>query len=344
MDADDADPYAARPSRAYVHADAAASAPPPPPHTSAPGEPAAPYARGGGGGGNDGNDGDDGGNGGNDNDNGGGGDDDEPLFGGTPFRDAAPGGSATQGAASDVDSDKDAYYALLNLDRSASEAEIRDAYKSLAIVLHPDKHTDPARKAAAEAQFRHVRAAYEVLSSRERRAVYDHFGAAGLTSSWTVSTRGQTAAELRTEIERDVLAQRVKEAEGLVQSRADFAAHIDASALLAPPERVPRPAARNGLPVTFEDRWNRVGVTQLLGKHSFDTQVTEATSVQFSGHMLSRQGLGGGNFLGTIKTQVSPRFSSEWSCSLLRPRILTHKGSYAFDSNTYVLTCAPSCV
>lgn len=331
MDADTPDPYAARPSRAYVRADAEAASnaardaqPTPADAHSRPPESRA---------------GPDGASArhGIDAEGSGDGDEDEPLFGGTPFRDSAPGAESAPGRSEqDQAGDKDEFYALLNVDKTASEVAIKDAYKTLAIVLHPDKHPDPERKAAAEAQFRRVRAAYEVLSNPEQRAVYDHLGTAGLSSPWTVAQRGQTAAELRAEIERDVLVRRVREAEGLISSKADFAAHVDASALFAVPERVPRPAARAGEEVTWSDRWNRVGVTQLMGKHSFETQATNSSWVNFSGHMLSRNGMGGGNFVGTLKTQVSPRFSSEWTCSLLRPRILTHKGSYAVDPNTYV--------
>ena len=52
--------------------------------------------------------------------------DDEPLFGGTPFRDAHTGGDLSGS------SDVRAYYSLLNVDRDATEDEIRDAYKTLA--------------------------------------------------------------------------------------------------------------------------------------------------------------------------------------------------------------------
>jgi molecular chaperone DnaJ len=71
------------------------------------------------------------------------------------------------------------YYDVLGVSRNASEAEIKKAFRQLARMLHPDvnKH-DPQ----AEERFKEAAAAYEVLSDRERRAIYDRFGEQGLRS------------------------------------------------------------------------------------------------------------------------------------------------------------------
>ena len=68
------------------------------------------------------------------------------------------------------------YYELLGVTRTASDAEIKRAFRALARELHPDVSAEPD----AERRFRDVAEAFEVLSDPERRATYDRFGKAGL--------------------------------------------------------------------------------------------------------------------------------------------------------------------
>ncbi len=66
------------------------------------------------------------------------------------------------------------YYAILGVPRSADEKEIKSAYRKLARKYHPD--VNPNDK-SAEAKFKEVSEAYEVLSDPEKRKAYDQFGA-----------------------------------------------------------------------------------------------------------------------------------------------------------------------
>ena len=66
------------------------------------------------------------------------------------------------------------YYGTLGVDKSASQAEIQRAYRRLARKFHPDVNRDPA----AEARFKSIGEAYEVLKDPEKRAKYDQFGSA----------------------------------------------------------------------------------------------------------------------------------------------------------------------
>jgi molecular chaperone DnaJ len=77
------------------------------------------------------------------------------------------------------------YYEVLGVDRSCGEAEIKKAFRGLARELHPDVSEAPD----AEERFREVVEAYEVLSKRETRELYDRYGHAGLrTGGFTPTT------------------------------------------------------------------------------------------------------------------------------------------------------------
>ena len=69
------------------------------------------------------------------------------------------------------------HYAVLGVSQSASEAEIKKAYRRLARQYHPDQNPDDPE---AEAKFKDVANAYEVLGDPDRKARYDRFGDDGL--------------------------------------------------------------------------------------------------------------------------------------------------------------------
>jgi len=74
------------------------------------------------------------------------------------------------------------YYEVLSVSKNASAADIKKAYRRLAMKHHPDRNAgDDAGK--AEQQFKEIKAAYEVLSDEQKRAAYDQFGHAGVDGS-----------------------------------------------------------------------------------------------------------------------------------------------------------------
>jgi len=82
------------------------------------------------------------------------------------------------------------YYEVLEVGRTVSEADLKSAYRRLAVLYHPDKNPGDA---AAEDQFKEAAEAYSVLSDTEQRKRYDRFGHAGVASgagSWNAQGFG----------------------------------------------------------------------------------------------------------------------------------------------------------
>jgi molecular chaperone DnaJ len=69
------------------------------------------------------------------------------------------------------------YYEVLGVAKNVSEAELKTAYRRLAMKLHPDRNPGDRQ---AEQQFKEAKEAYEVLADPRKRAAYDQFGHAGV--------------------------------------------------------------------------------------------------------------------------------------------------------------------
>src|SRR5258707_7746925 len=70
------------------------------------------------------------------------------------------------------------YYEVLGVARSASDQEIKSAYRKLAMQYHPDRNAEPE----AEDKFKEASEAYAILADADKRAAYDRFGHAAVSS------------------------------------------------------------------------------------------------------------------------------------------------------------------
>ncbi|KAF5204797.1 Chaperone protein dnaj [Thalictrum thalictroides] len=70
------------------------------------------------------------------------------------------------------------YYNILKVNRNATDDDLKKSYRRLAMKWHPDKN--PNNKSEAEAKFKQISEAYDVLSDPQKRAIYDQYGEEGL--------------------------------------------------------------------------------------------------------------------------------------------------------------------
>jgi molecular chaperone DnaJ len=120
---------------------------------------------------------------------------------------------------------KEDFYKLLGVDRNASDAEIKKSYRRLAMKYHPDRNKD--NPAEAEAKFKQIKEAYEVLSDPKKRSAYDQFGHAGVDQS--MGGRGGFGAESFSDIFGDVFGDIFGggRARGSVQRGADLRYNLE---------------------------------------------------------------------------------------------------------------------
>jgi DnaJ-class molecular chaperone len=80
-----------------------------------------------------------------------------------------PQGQQAPGPQRDTKAELRAAYKLIGVKKSCEDAELKSAYRKLAMQWHPDRHQEPAAKAEAEEKFKKISAAYElIIKSREK--------------------------------------------------------------------------------------------------------------------------------------------------------------------------------
>ncbi|KAF8928409.1 hypothetical protein BGZ58_009677, partial [Dissophora ornata] len=189
------------------------------------------------------------------------------------------------------------YYAVLNVSHTASEEDIKEAYKRMSRVFHPDRHEDASLKEAAGTKVQVLNRAFEVLSNPQLRAAYDEYGEGGLNTKWEVGHKIKTPQEMRDEYAHMAREEQQMELENLVRSRNDIIINLDAS----------RVFENYHAPVPF-------GLTK---------KTSRASNVLDS---LQRTGI----------TQLFMKNSFQFGSSLLNPGVSVIKSTYNIDSQTYV--------
>ena len=84
------------------------------------------------------------------------------------------------------------YYQILGIPRSASEEDIKKAYRRLALQWHPDKNVENRQE--SEVKFKLISEAYEVLRDPSKRTIFDRYGEEGLKGGYHQPTQDVNTA------------------------------------------------------------------------------------------------------------------------------------------------------
>jgi molecular chaperone DnaJ len=95
------------------------------------------------------------------------------------------------------------YYEVLGVNRDAEVADIKKAYRRLAMKWHPDRNPDDA---SADAKFKEATEAYEVLADEQKRSAYDQYGHAGVDPSMGGGFDGTSFSDIFSDVFGDIFS------------------------------------------------------------------------------------------------------------------------------------------
>ncbi|XP_054714168.1 dnaJ homolog subfamily C member 11-like [Uloborus diversus] len=190
---------------------------------------------------------------------------------------------------------EDDYYALLNLEKSASADDITNSYRRLSKLYHPDKHLDPVKKKNAEILFNKIKTAYEVLNDPHQRAIYDTLGIKGLeTEGWQIVERTKTAQEIREEYELLVKEREERKLQQRTNPKGVISVGVNATDLFETYDF-------EGLPA--------LEISSMTISQSVEAPLSVSDTMVLNGSLTTQNGTGAGNVACTMKKVIS---SNSW--------------------------------
>ncbi|RMZ52146.1 hypothetical protein APUTEX25_001536 [Auxenochlorella protothecoides] len=202
-------------------------------------------------------------------------------------------------AAASSHTEDQSLYAALGVGPTASEDDIRRAYRALATSLHPDKTQDPERRDDAAQLFTIIQEAYEVLSNPDKRDIYDVYGKEGLAAGLELGERVKNKDDLRKEWEQFRERQETARIDSQVNYRGAYIFRADASALVKPYSKV---ASRIPELTTV---YMTSGVDIPVDTRDWGVLAADQDIVHLGGLVNVRKNVGGGSFLAGYKRVYS---------------------------------------
>ncbi|KAI0249743.1 hypothetical protein BJV78DRAFT_1224510 [Lactifluus subvellereus] len=233
-------------------------------------------------------------------------------------------------------------YSVLNLPDAASAEEVRERYRTLSVLFHPDKQREETIKDTASKRFLEVQKAYEVLSDPFLRTVYDIYGFEGTRMKWPLELRSKSRDELMKILSRSKWELEVQRMEDSVRSQGRLVIGINASPLFSNRGYAIAPSLRGNLH-SLNARLGEIRTSSFVLRHSLQRVIDDKTRVILTTRAVSGRG-GISNLLGTVKHQYSPRINFEATAGLLRGHFVMMRARYHSEDGTYVVqtTLSPS--
>ena len=218
-------------------------------------------------------------------------------------------------------------YAALGVDATATEDDIKRAYRRLSMTYHPDRRLDAEEKRAAGAHWLHISSAYDVLADSRKRMVYDELGAEHLQQGLTLlSEKVSSADELHREWRRTKARAAEQSHFGRMGVSGSMVLSANASQVLQPHDESV-PFWRRLIPELSSVAMNQDMTMRLDRKHT----------VSVSNQAVTKSGLGGSTLRVGFKRVLSERSSLQLSSGLSHePYSLTAAASRRLSAHSTV--------
>lgn len=240
------------------------------------------------------------------------------------------------------------YYAILNVSKDATAEEIKNSYKKLCIIYHPDKHIEE-NKVIAQKEFQKINKAYNILGNIQNKIIYDKYGEKGLEQTWELGPLLKTPEQILDEFEKQAKLKRELEIENLIKSKGEIKLIFNAT---GKPKRIlsrqpysnygygynPMPPKKNSRGLA--DIFTLPKLEQSFIYHSWQIDVTPKDTICIAGNVFTHENIGTVNVIGTLSHTISSTLVGEVSTGVGIQPFVQGKLMKNFSSDCFVSSTA----
>ncbi|KAJ2116011.1 hypothetical protein IW146_001857 [Coemansia sp. RSA 922] len=211
------------------------------------------------------------------------------------------------------------YYAVLNVSRRATTEDIREAYRRLSRLFHPDRHHDAEKQEWARRQFHIIQRAHEILIDPAVRAAYDQLGEQGISLGKAVGYKLHSVKDLQDKFEREARMRRIEDVDEWVQSQSEITLSVNGSGIISPHAAQSFQSSNKGASGS-----GGLALQQLFMTHSFTASLSDNMSGTIEGRMLSRNNNTRAGNNGTVKVMIKRTLGPQTWMSFTTPLLPPH--------------------